>query len=207
MEWLKITDDGEVELNMEEVKLVPELQPLLTLNYNKQPGDKDGRKKYRLKTELKYLYLMYSPRSPYANFSEAERLAEAKSDCGLHVSWEESKELKDLVPKYFKANQPKAARLLETVRRFIDKFEIHLNRIDLDERNAAGGLIHSPKAVMETLERMPRLAETLQELENQVKSGIIVKTSSKGDHELGWMNKTNKVVTKKKSNDTDEDDT
>lgn len=198
MDWLTINENGEVEFASEEIKLVPEVLRLLTLNYNKGPGDNEGRKKRRALTELKYLYLAYSPKSPYKDFSDTERIAEARIDCNLPVTWEESEELKAVIPKFFKGTKTKVARLLDTVNKFMDKFEAHLNSIDLNERNMSGGIVHTPKSVMETLERLPRLAETLQELENQARSGIIVKTSSKGDHEVGWMNKNNNQSVKKR---------
>ncbi len=194
MEWLKLNDDtGEVSLVAEEVKLVPELQLITTLTYNKGPKDHEGRKKYRAKSELKYLYLAYSLKSPYRDFSEPERILEAKKDCGLPEEWRESSELKALVVRYKASTPGKVNRLLNTVAKFMDKFETYLNKIDLDERNASGGLVYKATDVMATLERLPRLAETLQELENQAKLGVIAKVTSKGDHEIGWMNKDNKI--------------
>jgi hypothetical protein len=187
MEWLKLDENGEIQFVSEECKLVPEVQALLTLNYNKQPRDHDGRKKFRAKNELKYLYLAYSLKSPYRDYSEKERIEEAKLDCNLDGSWTPSPELIALIEKYKRGTPGKINRLLTTVTKFIDKFETHLNTVDLNERTATGGLIHSPKAIIDTLERLPRLAETLQELENQAKLGIISKVTSKGDHEVGWM--------------------
>lgn len=187
MEWLSIDENGEIRFVSEECKLVPEVQAILTLNYNKQPKDHDGRKKYRAKNELKYLYLAYSLKSPYRDYSEKERIEEAKLDCNFDSSWTPSPELIALIEKYKRGTPGKINRLLTTVTKFIDKFENHLNTVDLNERSNTGGLIHSPKAIIDTLERLPRLAETLQELETQAKLGVISKVSSKGDHEVGWM--------------------
>jgi hypothetical protein len=197
MEWLKINEEGEIEFVSQEVKLVPEVQAILALNYNKQKGDNEGKKKYRAKAECKYLFLVYSNKSPYKDYNEQERIAEAKIDCNFGPEWVGSPELKKLVPKFLKGNQPKVAKLLLTVQRFVDRFEAHLDNIDLNERNASGGLVHKPTDIMGTLERLPRLAETLQELENQVKSGVIVKSSVRGDQEEGWLSgKATKSVTK-----------
>lgn len=194
MEWLKLDDDGEIHFVSEEIKLVPEIQAISTLAYNKGPKDHDGRKKYRSKNELKYLYLNYSLKSPYRDFSEAERAVEARTDCGFPPEWKESPELKALVVRYQKSTPGKVNRMLNTVAKFMDKFEVYLNNINMDERNASGGLVYKATDVMATLERLPRLAETLQELENQAKLGVISKVTSKGDHEVGWMNKDNKIT-------------
>lgn len=186
MDWIKINDEGEIEFVSEEVKLVPEMQALLSLAYNKGKGDFEGRKKLRAKTELKYLFLAYSPKSPYKDYSKTERIAEARLDCKFLPEWEESTELKLLIPKFEEGTKNKVGRLLKTVQNFIDKFETNLNTLDLNERNASGGLVYKATDIMATLERLPRLAETLQELETQAKAGIIVKTNVKGDHEAGW---------------------
>lgn len=204
MEWIKINDEGEIEFVSEEVKLVPEIQALKTLAYNKGPGDHDGRKKLRAKTELKYLYLVYSPKSPYKDYSEVDRVAEAKLDCKLPDSWEESTELKLLIPKFKKGNSSKVERLLATVTKFLDKFEIHLNTIDLTERTATGGLLYDPKKILETLNQLPKVAATVQELEQQVKYGLISTTKVQGDHELGWAG-VNKNALQRRNTSEDEE--
>jgi hypothetical protein len=187
MEWIKLNDEDQIEFVMEEVKLVPEVQGIRSLSYNKGfPGDADGRKKLRAKQELKYLYLAYSPKSPYKDYTETDRLTEARIDCNLADNWEESTELKLLVKKFNKGSLSKVGRLLETVTKFLEKFENHLNTIQLDERSATGGMVHDPKKILDTLNQLPRLASTIQELEQQVKYGMISNTKVKGDHELGW---------------------
>lgn len=204
MEWLKLNEDGEIEFNSEEVKLVPEVQTLLTLKYNKGPKDNDGRKRYRALAELKYLYLNYSPKSPYKDYSEAERKEEAMKDCNFPEGWVESSELKALIPKFERGQKTKFVRLLNTAERFLDKMEAHLNSLNLGERKDDGTYINKPKEIIDSLKQLPSLAQTLQELEQQVKMGQIGNPKSKGDHELGWMAMDN-AVTKNKTKEEDED--
>ena len=187
MEWLKINNEGEVEFNSEEVKLVPEIQCLFTLKYNQSKGDKDGRKRYRALDELKYLHLMYSPKSPYRDYSDTERKEECKRDCKFGNDWEESTELKLLIPKFIKGNQNKLARLLATTDKMLDKLDTHYNNLDLEERDDKGKYTNDPKEIMMALKQLPALAQTLQELERQVKTGSVGNPKSKGDHELGWI--------------------
>ena len=187
MEWLKINEEGEIELTSKEIGLVPELKALYNLNYNKQPKDQDGRKRFRAKAELVYLFLAYSPKSPYSDYSTLDRIEQAKLDAGLTGDWEESTELKLLINKFEKGSQNKAARALKTVENFLEKFENHLNRIDLDERNNSGSIVHDPAKILSTLKQLPDYLQTLQELERQVRHDIISTPKSRGDHELGWM--------------------
>ncbi len=206
MEWIKVNDNGEVEILNEEVKLVPEFAELMSLNYNKGPKDADGRKKFRLKNELKYLYLAYSFKSPYKDFSETERIAEARADCGLDKDWKESEQLKALIPKFQKGTESKIARSINTINKFLDKFETFLNDLNLNERNMSGGLVHNPKAIMQTLEELPDLAIKLAELERQVRQDTVQRVGSKGDHELGWLSKNNNKAVKKKVDEIETDE-
>jgi hypothetical protein len=187
MEWLKINQEGIVEFASEEIKLVPEVQALLALKYNKQKGDLDGRKRYRALAELKYVYLAYSSKSPYSDYSEQERLEEAKLDCELAADWIESDELKAVVLKYQKGSMSKIERLLRTAEKVIDKLDIHLNSVDLAEKKENGEYVNKPKEIIDTLKQLPALAQTLQNLEQQVKRGVVGTMTAKGDQEPGWM--------------------
>jgi len=187
MEWLKLNNEGEIEFVSQEIKLVPELQEMFTLKYNKGNKDADGRKKFRLMNELKYLYLVYSLKSPYNDYTTEDKHKEALSDCGFPVDWKPSPELKALIEKYQKGQVNKVTRSLRVVESFLEKFEKHLESIQLDERNANGGLVHDPGKIMTTLKQLPDYLMTLQELERQARHDIIRTPTSKGDHELGWM--------------------
>lgn len=207
MDWLKINNNGDLEFVMEEVKLVPEIQALLTLKYNKDTkGDMDGRKKLKALNELRYMYLVHSPKSPYRDYSEKERTEEAKKDCNLSEHWVESPELKLVITKFLKGVENRTTRSVKLIERFLEKFENHLENIDLNERTAAGGVVHDPSKVMATLKNLPSFLITLQELEQQSKLGIVSTPTSKGDHELGWMamNKdTGKVRLKQTEDETE----
>lgn len=206
MEWLRLNIDGEIEFVTEEVKLIPEVQTLRSMKYNKGPKDHDGRKGYKALNELKYMYLAYSPGSPYKDFYKHEQIAEAKIDCKLPSDWKESEELKAVIVKYEKSSPSKLTRSLKTAEGFLEKFENHLNNIDLNERNAGGGLVHDPAKVMTTLAKLPDFLQTIQELEKAARNGSIASPKSKGDHELGWMAmNTNNTKPKQRENESDED--
>lgn len=188
MEWCRINEDGEIEFNSEEVKLVPEVKAILAVNYNKgMKGDSSGREKLRAKTEVKYLYLRYSNKSPYRDYDEKEQIEEAKKDCGFSEHWVESPELQALIPKFIKGNTSIEERALNTAKKFLQKFENHLNDITLDERNASGGLVHDPGKIMKTLEQLPSFLLKIGEFQRQISQGTVANPTSKGDHEIGWM--------------------
>jgi len=188
MDWLRVNSDGDLEFVMEEVKLVPEVQTLLSLKYNKDTkGDMDGRKKLKALNELKYMYLVYSPKSPYKDYlTEKEKVQEAKTDCNFTEFWVESPELKLATVKYLKGNENKTTNSVKVITKFLDKFSTHLESIDLNERNSSGSLVHDPGKIMATLEKVPSFVKTLEELEKNSRLGLVAAPTSKGDHELGW---------------------
>jgi hypothetical protein len=190
MEWIKINDNGEVELVSEEIRLVPEMEVVFTLSYNRGPKDNEGRKRYRLKSELRYMYLAYSHKSPYKDYTEVERIAQAKLDCYFPENWEESKELQLLINRYTIASPNKITRLLHTAERTVDKLRTFLESINLDERNETGNLVHTTASVLKTLSELPSVAQTLTELERQARTDTIQRVGSKGDHQLGWMSES-----------------
>lgn len=203
MEWLKINDNDEIEFVSEEVKLVPEVQALMVLKYNKSKGDIDGRRRHRALNELKYMYLAYSPKSPYRDYTPVEAIIQAKSDCQLPTDWEESTELKALIIKFKKGSQNKVTRLLNTALLFLEKLEAHLNTIDLNERNlASGALIHKASDIINTLQKLPGLAETIQQLEVQARLGTIKTVGARGDQETGWMDDNNASELRKRKDDS-----
>lgn len=187
MRWLKINEDGEVELTTEEVKLVPELALIHSLKYNKGEGDMDGRKRKRAKQELKYLYLAYSTKSPYKDYSKEERIEEAKKDCEFNTGWEESTELQLLIKKFQQGEKSKFERLLSAAENFLEKLETHLSKVDFDKTDEKGALVYDPNKILTTLQKLPGLAQTIQELELQIRNGNVGNPKSKGDHEIGWM--------------------
>jgi len=187
MEWFKITEEGEIEFVTEEVKLVPEVKAILTREYNTETGDAQGRKRNRAKRELKFLILNYSPKSPYRDYSENERIEEAIIDCKLPKDFKPSDELLALVPKFLEGRKSRAERSLTSANKFLDKLEAHLEKVNLDERSASGGVVHDPQKIMKTLENIPLFAMKIEEYERQIRQGITASPTSKGDHELGWM--------------------
>jgi hypothetical protein len=206
MDWLKLDKDGELIFNSEEVKLVPEVQELMSLKYNKGPKDNDGRKRYKALAELKYMYLVYSPKSPYKDYYEKERIEEAKLDCAFPDGWTESPELRAVIAKYMKGSVSKITRSLKTVEKFLEKFEKHLNDIDLNERTGGGTLVHDPAKVMTTLGKLPDFLTTIHELERAAKNDIIAAPSSKGDHELGLLALNKNINNRKQRDDESEED-
>lgn len=184
---VRVDDDGEVIGIEDEYKVMPEFKALWTLDYNKGPRDHDGRKRLRAKSELLYMWSMYSPRTPYRDYSEKDREEQSREDSSLPPEWEPSKELSVAIEKYKKCTETRFYKLLLGAEKAIDKVRDYLNTVDLTQTTSGGSLVNHPTDVMRVISDLPKMAAALKSLEEQAKYDIVSTSKSKGDHEVGWM--------------------
>lgn len=187
-EILRINEDGEVEITNEGVELIEVVKVLKSLNYNKQQGDHDGRKRLRLKNELKYVFLVHHPRSPYREYSDSEKDIEAKLEIGLPSDWVMSTELKLFITKFRDYTYTRLMKLLDAAEKAIDKVRDYLEKVDFSERTGTGNVVNHPTDIMKLIADMPKVASGLRELQQQAKTQMVgARSKSRGDHETGWI--------------------
>lgn len=180
-------ETGEVEFSDEALALEV-VKTLRSLNYNKQEGDADGRKRERIKREKRYVWFMYHPLTPYREYSEKEKLIEAKLEAKLPDDWVPSSELVAFIAEYIKHTKTRILRLLDSAEKAVDKVRIYLETVDLSERTAAGGIVNHPTDVIKLISDLPKAAQSLQELQLQAKSHLLAPAKkSRGDAEIGWI--------------------
>ena len=75
--------NGNVSLDNESILLIKEFENLLELSRNKTQHDKTGKLRTRAFREFKYIYLFFDWTSPYFQFIEQDRHAEALKDASL----------------------------------------------------------------------------------------------------------------------------
>jgi GH15 family glucan-1,4-alpha-glucosidase len=175
------------ELN-DSALLLPEIKAMLTLNYNKQKGDAQGRKKDRALAEFTYVYLAYDYGSPYADFSKEQRLKQALIDAGLPQDYAISDELKALIDKYKTIQEEGilALRLLKKVKASAEKLTAYFDNVDFTEQDEYGKFVYSVKEYMDALKRLPDLIEGLDKLEKQVKKQLSSEDRLYGDSLKGF---------------------
>lgn len=186
---LKIDEAGEIiGFEEEELSTLSVFKSILTLKYNQQPGDIDGRKRNRAKAEMKYVFLRYDPRSPYREYNEVDRENESRIEVGFPADWAPSVELKLFIQAYEKiVNSDRFMRLCKAAESAIDKLETHLKNIDFTEKNNSGGLVNNPKDVINIISSLPQVAAGLKALQEQAKYNLLSPSKSKGDQEMGWL--------------------
>lgn len=184
---LKISPDGEFEgFEDNEVTQMPEFKAMLSLNYNKQPGDIDGRKRSRAHKEFLYLFYRRDPRSAYREYEDKDREEESKLTAGLPSDWLPSPEFRAVEQKYLSCVTTRYMKLLNAAEKAVDKVRSFLDTVDLTERTTSGSFVVSPKQIIEVIENLPKVAAGLKQLQEQAAYNQ-VSTKSRGDKEIGWL--------------------
>ena len=129
--------DGQIIINSNNcgLFLIPEFKELLTLKFNKDKGDADGRKKKKMIRAITYIYMLCDPRSPISHIIEEEREERAKVYSNFNET--NSDIIRRCVDVYKDIwNNDRAFRLLRATENFIDKQIKHLDEVDFTEEDA-----------------------------------------------------------------------
>jgi hypothetical protein len=177
---LKLTSDYTVEPNKEGLFLIPEFKGLFTLNYNKAPGDVDGRKRIRAQKEIIYIYFMYDIESEYLNFSEGQRHLESLKAAGLDEDYKISKEMEAAIEKFRAASESREIKMLKSAYKRIDKL------IKFWEDQVITNPNHST-AIQKEIQGLAQLMDSLRKVEDQVKKNIKSASKIRGDQEPGYL--------------------
>lgn len=181
----KIGEEGEfVGFENNEVTAIPAFKAMLALNYNKQKGDIDGRKRFRAKSEFFYMYLMYDPRSPYVNYTEQERHEESLRDAGLDSDWKPSEEFNKVKEKYLLCVESRFYKVLKSAEKALDQIRVFLDSVDLSDPSKS---TTKPKDIIDIIADLPKVSASLSQLQEQAKLSLSPVSQSKGDHELGFL--------------------
>jgi hypothetical protein len=199
--------DGEAKLIREELELIPEFATMLSLKYNKQEGDIDGRKRTRATREFTYLWFMYSNYSPYREYDDEERRQESLIVSSLPADFKEGEELKLAVLAYKKLNETRILKLIKAAERAIDNLRKYFETVDFTERNNAGTLVNKPSEIIKAISDLDDVAEGLNKLANRQKNENNEFISARGSKQAGWLMENEKLKADgaNKNRDAEED--
>ncbi len=182
-------DSGQVVLEDESLLLIRELSSLLETKRNITKNDKTGKKRELAFKELKYIYLFFDGQSPYFQFPEQERHKEALSDSGLTIEEFDDPIFREACKKYDTLqNSSTEMRLLRAAMNAIESQIYYLSNVDLNERDPLTGKpIFKSKDLIAEIKGCKDLINGLRELEIQVKKGMSVESSLRGNTEVGMF--------------------
>jgi len=158
MRLFRLDDDYSVVPEQETVMLIPEFKALWSMKYNANKKDSVGRKRYRARKELVYLYFYCDYRSEYSEFSEEERHIASLDAAELPQDYRLSKELQSAKDRYIDIQETRELRLLKSAYDTIDKLRDYFNDVEVTDENATKVLNNLGK-IGEALAGIKRLEE------------------------------------------------
>lgn len=104
-----------LELDRDEIRLIPEFKELLIRDKGKNGNDR-GSKSLCYK-EFKYIYFIADYKSPYVDFPDKEREKYSKQDSGFEESWKIDNSIKLAIDKYKFLQETPSIRILNSLQR------------------------------------------------------------------------------------------
>lgn len=172
-------------LQLEDTKLILDPNvlaiPVVRKIYDRDP-DEQKPQAYK---ELMYVYYVCDFKSPYSNYPEEEREFKVRTDF-MGEDWQPDEELKDLMKEYQEMqvmNSP-SLRLLYASREAVHKLAGWLKDVEYTGSNAT-----APKDVAMTLEKVGKIIESLNKIEDKVKKEITTTSRARGGGVTGLYEK------------------
>lgn len=179
--------DNKVEIN-EDVLLIKEFKALASPTRNICKEDPEGTQLLRMQRELTYIYLMLCWKSPYADYSEADRHKDVMEDAGLTESEFNDPTFRAACRKYRELQESSIpVRLYNSAKNTICNMIDYFNSVDPMERDPVTGKpIYKVKDLMSEIGNISDMLDQYKALELQVKKEMgRDKENNFGDIEIG----------------------
>lgn len=172
MKLFKCEDGYRVDVSPE-LYLISEFDALLTNREN----DKDT-----LLKELGYIYFMHDVESDFmSQTNNGMRHDEIVRYLNLPSGWKVDHLLQKAIEAYLYLSETLSSKLLTTARKSVDKLNIQLDKLDLDERDKSGKPIYNLKQFNDTVTQLPNTMEALDKAEKMYIKGVAEKGKLKGN--------------------------
>lgn len=134
--------------------------------------------------ELSAVFFFADKRSPYAKFTEDERINVIKNDIFFgYPDWQPSDLFMAAIKKYEELSFTPSMLSLSAADAGIKAYRDYLNTVDLLERDEKGKNVHDPAKVKTMIMDLPKLMRSRKELEDVVMSDINESQLLMGDRE------------------------
>lgn len=187
-EFFELNQEFEVVVK-DEVWLLPEFEALLDKDFNiGHVLDPNGKQRSKCFAIIKYIYLMYSWKSPNAQMSAKDQHDLSAEQASIELEWLEDMKVIKAIKAFLRTQETRTSKMLDSVNKSIDKFRIYFDNIDLDERDPATNKpIFTVKDLLDNISKLEKAYDGLERLENRVKKERAEQKSLKGDTEPGMF--------------------
>lgn len=161
----------------------------LSIKVFKRIWDNDKSKdKVQAIKELSFVYFMSDERSDYMYLlDEDEREEEICNALDIDDQWTREQYIDDAIAYYVKASTTTSTMLLASTRNVIQKISKFLDTVDINERDARTNKpIHDIGKITASVEKIPRLVRSLNEIEKEIVKEKELKAQS-GNKDIGFF--------------------
>lgn len=183
--------ENAVEINEPDVLLIREFAALWEKSRNKCKEDPTGSLRKRAFRELAYIYLMLSWKSPYSDYTQAERHEECLKDAGITEEEWADPTFRAACRKYKELqDSSRSLKLIKSAQSIVDKITDYFDTIDLTERDEITGKpIYKTGDVMKEMQNVSKIVEELKTLEYMYKKEQEAESDVRGGAEIGFMDR------------------
>lgn len=132
--------------------------------------DKDNAKK-----ELSYVYYLADYHSPYQNIPEEMRSDKIREEFIKDKKWKEDKEVQEAIKIYMELQETATMRLLKSARIAVDRLADYFKESEPEDKNYTSNL-----------EKLGKIIESINKLDQQVKKEQTDETRIRGGGELKY---------------------
>jgi hypothetical protein len=135
-----------------------------------------SKEKTKAISELSFVYFMADYKSIYASYPESTRTSQIITDTIKDSSWKPDDVIKAALVKYEELQQTPTLRLLKSARHALEEACNYYNEVKPNDRNIV--------AISGSIEKIGKIAESLDKLEDKIKREIQTEGRSKGNREI-----------------------
>lgn len=176
-----------LRINEYSILLIKEFADLWEINRNKCKEDKTGKERLLAFKEFTYIFLSLDYKSPYFAYLEQEKHYAALIDSRLEPEHIKNQEFVAAYNKYKELQESDPIlSLIKTAHHTLYRTQVFLDSIDFTEIDETGKPLYKPKSVIEDIASIAKMRNSLIELEEQHKKGLLSQFKLRGDTELGF---------------------
>ena len=176
-----------LRINEYSILLIKEFADLWDIERNKCKEDKSGKDRLLAFKEFTYIYLSLDYKSPYFAYLEQDRHYAALVDSGLESEHTKNPEFVAAYNKYKEIQESDPIlSLIKTAHHTLYRTQVFLDSIDFTEIDEMGKPLYKPKGVIEDIASIAKMRNSLIELEEQHKKGLLSQSKLRGDTEPGF---------------------
>jgi hypothetical protein len=148
--------------------------------------DNDKTKgKARATQVISYIYYMSDFKSPYSIYPEKKRKEILKEEFIKDKEWKEGINVDKAIQTYRGFQETHTMRLMRAARAAADQLSIYFEDVDFKEKDDQGRPVYTAKDVATSLEKVGKIVESLDKLEEKIKKEIKSESRVRGGGDIG----------------------